>query len=78
MSDNDKIRLILQLIKGNSRVLQKLLKYFNGVTISIFFSILPSLVEPVIFCLNLNDALLLSTTEQLAIASLASKQGLFL
>ena len=78
MSDNDKIRLILQLIKGNSRVLQKLLKYFNGVTISIFLSILPSLVEPVIFCLNLNDALLLSTTEQLAIASLASKQGLFL
>ena len=37
LSDNDRIRLILQLIKGNSRVPQKLLKYFYGVTISIFF-----------------------------------------
>ena len=36
-SDHVKIRLIWQLINGISRVLQKLLKYFNGTGISIFF-----------------------------------------
>ena len=35
-SDLVKSRLILQLINGISKVLQKLLKYFNGTTISTF------------------------------------------
>ena len=35
-ADQVRIRLILQLIKGISRVLQKLLKYFNGTVISAF------------------------------------------
>ena len=43
-----RMRLISQLINGISRVLQKLLKYFNGTIISTFFvSSFP--VEPVIF-----------------------------
>ena len=33
-----RIRLILQLTKGNSRVLQKLLKNFNGTAISGFIT----------------------------------------
>ena len=37
MSDQIKIRLISQLIKGISRVVQKLLKYFNGTIIPTFF-----------------------------------------
>ena len=32
-----KMKLISQLIKGISRVLQKLLKYFNGTVISTIF-----------------------------------------
>ena len=47
---------MLKLIKGISRVLQKLLEYFNGTIISTSFS-LPSLgVFPVIFVLDLNDS----------------------
>ena len=49
--------------------MELLFQYFFNITI---------FVEPVTFCLNLNDALLLSATEKLAIASLASKEGLFL
>ena len=42
-------------VLGISRVHQKLLKYFNGTIISIFF-VLPSAgVFPVIFALGLND-----------------------
>ena len=52
-----RMRLISQLINSISRVLQKLLKYFNGKIISIFF-VLSFLVESVIFCLNSNEALL--------------------
>ena len=49
------MRLISQLIKGISRVLQKLLKYFNGTIISTSF-VLPSAgVFPIIFILDLND-----------------------
>ena len=51
------MRLISQLIYGISRVLQKLLKYFNGSIISTFFVTL-SPVEPVIFRSNLHEALL--------------------
>ena len=36
-SDHVKIRFISQLINGMSSVLQKLLKCFNGTTISTFF-----------------------------------------
>ena len=54
-----RIRLIFQLINDIkfSRVLQKLLKYFNG---TIFLrSFVPSgSVSPVTFCLNLIEALL--------------------
>ena len=50
------LKLASPLIKGISRVLQKLLKYFNGTIISTSFS-LPSLgVFPVIFILDLNDS----------------------
>ena len=49
--------LILQLFNGISRVFQKLLKYFNATIIWTVFG--PSFpVEPIIFCLNLNEALL--------------------
>ena len=51
------MRFISQLINDVSRVLQELLKYFNGTTILMaFVSSFP--VEPVIFCLYLNEALL--------------------
>ena len=51
------MRLVSQLIKGTSRVLEKLLKYFNCTTISRFF--LPSSsTTPVIILLYLNYALL--------------------
>ena len=51
------MRLISQLINGILRVLQKLLKYFNVTFIwTAFISSFP--IEPVIFCLNLNKALL--------------------
>ena len=61
------MRLISQLIKGISRVLQKLLKYFRGTIISTCF-VPPPAVLPVIFCLNLNKASLLLAAEKLAIA----------
>ena len=51
----DKIRLISQLIKGISRVLQKLLKYFNGTAILTSFVLPSSGVFPVIFNLDLSD-----------------------
>ena len=34
--DHDKLSSISQLIKDKSRDLQKLLKYFNGITTSVF------------------------------------------
>ena len=56
-ADQAKIRLISQLINGISRVLQKLIKCLNGTIIWTAF--VPSFpVECVIFCLNLNEALL--------------------
>ena len=54
--DHVKKRLISQLINDISRVLQKLLKYFNGTIISTSF-VFPLLgVFPVIFTLDLNDS----------------------
>ena len=52
------MRLTLLLINGISRVLQKLLKYFNGTIVSTYFVPLFSVLSP-IFCLNLNELLLL-------------------
>ena len=50
-----KMTLTSQLMNGISRVLQKLLKYFNGTLVSTSF-VLPSAgVFPVTFNLNLND-----------------------
>ena len=74
MSDQVKKRLISQLIKSISRVLQKLLKYFNDTIISTFFVTL-SPVTPVIFCLNLTKALL-SAAWKLAITPASVKAGL--
>ena len=50
------MKLISQLINDISRVLQKLLKYFDGTIISASF-VLSASVLPVSFCLNLNEAL---------------------
>ena len=73
-SGQAKMRLISQLIKGIPRVLQKLIKYFNGTIISTFF-VPPLAISPVIFCLHLNEALLLSAA---AGKLVASKNGLSL
>ena len=56
--DHVRIRLILQLIKGASRVLQILFKYFNGTAILTSFVLLAAGVCLVNFTLHLNDALL--------------------
>ena len=45
-----------QLIKGISRVLQKLLKYFSGTIISTFSMSPSSLVLPIIFDLKLSES----------------------
>ena len=49
------MRLTSQLVKGISRVLQKLLKYFNGTGILTSFVLPAAGVFPVILILNLND-----------------------
>ena len=54
--DHVKIRLTSQLINGISRVLQKLLKYFNDTIILVFFIFPLSGVFPMIFILYLNDS----------------------
>ena len=51
-----KKRLTSQLINGISRVLQKLLKYFNGTIISISLALPLAGVFPVIFTLDSNDS----------------------
>ena len=53
-ADQVRMRLISQLINDISRVLQKLLKYFNGTTISTSF--VPSApVSPAVFCCNAKE-----------------------
>ena len=54
--DQIKMRSIWQLINCIARVLQKLLKYFNGTSISTFFVLPLSGVFPVILILDLNDS----------------------
>ena len=68
------MRLISQLINGISRVLQKFLKYFNGSIICTTF-VPSSPVEPIIFYLNVNEALL---PGKLAIAPSSAKTDLSL
>ena len=48
--------LTSQLINGISRVLQKLLEYFNATIISTSFVLPPAGVFPVIYILDLNDS----------------------
>ena len=72
VDDQVKMRLISQLIKGISRVLQKLLKYFDDTAILASFVLLAAGVFPVIFSLDLNDALL---PGKLTILPLLSKAG---
>ena len=58
--DHVKMRLTSQLINGISRVLQKLLKYFNGISIWIL-PVLPLLsIWPVIFVLKLKESVALA------------------
>ena len=56
VDDHDRIRIISHLIKGISRVLQKLLKYFNATAILTSFVLATSGGFPVIFTLDLNDS----------------------
>ena len=55
VDDHVKKRLTSQLINGISRVLQKLLKYFNGTIILTSFVLPPAGMLRVIFTLDLND-----------------------
>ena len=50
------MRLFSQFIIGVSRVLQKLLKYFNGTAILTLFVLSSSGGYPVILILDLNDS----------------------
>ena len=50
------MRLILQLICGVSRILQKPLKYFIGTAISTSFVLPTAAVLPIIHILDLNDS----------------------
>ena len=54
-SDHVKIRFISQLIDGMSSVLQKLLKCFNGTTVSTSFSVMLPSNFPVILVLQSKD-----------------------
>ena len=54
--DHVKMRLTSKLINGISRVLQKLLTYFNGTIVSATFVLPLSGVFPVIFILYLNNS----------------------
>ena len=56
VDDHVKIRLASQLINSISRVLQKLLKYFNGAVISTSFIFPPAGVFSVMFTLDLRNS----------------------
>ena len=53
VNDHVKMRLTSQLINDISKVLQKLLKYFNGTAILTSFALPPTGVFPVIFIFRL-------------------------
>ena len=72
-ADQSKISSISQLIKGTSRVLQKLLKYSSGTIISTPFIYPSSFVWPVIYALKLNESVTLLTLKlTIALSLLAS------
>ena len=56
VDDHVKMRFNSQFINEISRVLQKLLKYFNFTIISTFFVLRSAGVFPVIFILDLNNS----------------------
>ena len=56
VSKNTSWRLTSQLINGISRVLQQLLKYFNGAIILPYFVLASWEVVPVIFTFDLNHS----------------------
>ena len=74
--DHVKTSSTSQLIKGISRVLQKLLKYFNGTIIStstlpaILPLLLSAAVWPVIFVLKLNESVALAPLKSTILPSL--------
>ena len=69
-ADQSEISSTSQLIKGISRVVQKLLRYFIG-TITSTPSILPSLlVWSVIFALNLNESVVLVAVKSITLPAL--------
>ena len=49
------MKLISQLINGISKLLQILLKFFNGTTISLYFVLPAAGVFPVILIFDMND-----------------------
>ena len=61
------MRLISQLLNGFSRVLRKLRKYSSGtIVLTAFVPLYP--VKPVIFCLYLNEAMLLGKSPRVPAA----------
>ena len=76
-ADQSRIRSILQLIKGISRVFQKLLKYFSGTNISTSFISQSSFVWHVIFALKLNESItLLALKLTIVLSILLSTAGI--
>ena len=69
-SDHVKISSTSQLINSISRVLQKLLNYFNGTVISTPFISPSSLVWPVIFVLNVNESVVLVLVKSIILPAL--------
>ena len=55
-ADQVRMKLISQLLKSISRVLQKLLKCFNGTSVSISFVLPAARAVAVILNFNLNDS----------------------
>ena len=69
-SDQFRSRVISQLIKGISRLLQRLLRYFNGTNFSTFFVPL----SPVNIYLILNESVVLASVK-LVISPSSTKIG---
>ena len=61
------MRLILQLINGISKVLQNLLKYFNGIDILTSFTLSAAGFFLIILILDLNDLLFSNTAVDLSL-----------
>ena len=61
------MRLILQLINGISKVLQNLLKYFNGIDILTSFTLSAAGFFLVILILDLHDLLFSNTAVDLSL-----------